>query len=182
MAFKDFESKLAEAIENKKIMHTRYEPRSSKADVLDYYKAEYGKAGTRKAAEALQSLHIVKTKQGGEPKIESLMRRFQTRGGKSQAESSGVYLAMGMSLPPKPVQERVVPNTYTVTVKSEQGARDRSFGPVTFRGGAGQAFAANPTYQDFFDALGYPKDVVDRFDEGDEEDQSDVALAVTRVG
>lgn len=71
-------------------------PRTSKSDILDYY------GSSRKAAEAIHRLGIVKNRKGEDVGIDSLMRRFQKRGGKSQGENAPVYGILGDKLPPKP--------------------------------------------------------------------------------
>ncbi len=183
MAFSDFQSKLDRAIESKYVYRTTYTPRASKSDVLEYYKQEYGKAGTRKAAEKIHELGLVVNKKTGEvPKVESLMRRFQTRGGKSQGETSAVYAALGKELPAKATHSKVLPNQYTIRVEGKQGMRERKFTAVTFKGSDAREFAENPSFEAYFEKLKYPDSVIERFDQGEEEGGSDTLLEVTFVG
>lgn len=174
MPFSDYQAKLERAIESKRVDRVTYEPRTSKADYLDYFKTQYGaKQGTRKAAEYLHSLGIVRNRQGEPVKVESLMRRFQSRGGKSQGETREVYHAAAANLPAKAVHHMVMPGQFTITVTGNQkegdgSTRTRSFS-VTFKGGNAAAFAANPSYQAFFYQRGYADDLIDMLDEGDYE-------------
>lgn len=74
--------------------------RETKSEVLEYYRVEYGGHASRKAAEALHELGIIKNRQGEPVKIESLMRRFSSRHGHSQGEHSAAYRAMGENIKP----------------------------------------------------------------------------------
>lgn len=71
-------------------------PRETKSDILDYF------GTSRKAAEAIYKEGIVKNRKGDLVGVDSLMRRFQKRGGKSQGEQSPVYRTLGEKLPPIP--------------------------------------------------------------------------------
>ena len=108
-------------------------------------------------------------KKTGEPiKIESMMRRFQSRGGKSQGEQRAVYKELGKDLPPV---SKPIPDKLTVTVKGEQGQRAREF-TVTFTGADAYRFVRNPSYDKFFRELdsirpGYYSTYHDHFNHDD---------------
>lgn len=101
-------------------------------------------SSTRKAAEFLYEHGNILNRKGDKVGVDSLMRRFQTRGGKSQGEHLPVYREAGRELPPQ-----VKNNELTVTVKGTQGQREREF-TVTFKGADAKAFASDPSFQTFF--------------------------------
>ena len=132
------------------------EYRTTKTEIKEYY------GSSREAAEALYGR--VLNKRTGEPvKVESLMRRFQTRGGKSQGETSAAYRELGRELPPLSVKP---PETITVTVKGQQGQRDREW-TATFNGADAYRFSRNPSYKEFFKKLGYKANIVEAFNGDD---------------
>lgn len=109
-------------------------------------KAEFASrfSSTRKAAEFLYEHSDIRNRQGDKVSVDSLMRRFQTRGGKSQGEQRAVYREAGRELPPQ-----VKNNELTVTVRGFQGQRERTF-TTTFKGGDAKAFASDPSFLTFF--------------------------------
>lgn len=132
------------------------EYRTTKSEIKDYY------GSSRAAAEALYGR--VLNKRTGEPvKVESLMRRFQMRGGKSQGESSAAYKELGRELPPLSVKP---PESITVTVRGQQGQREREW-KATFTGADAYRFSRNPSYKEFFKKLGYKPSVVEAFNGDD---------------
>ncbi len=132
------------------------EYRSTKTEIKDYY------GSSRAAAEALYG-RILNKKTGEPVKVESIMRRFQNRGGKSQGEMGAVYKELGRELPPLSVKP---PETITVTVRGQQGQRDREW-TATFKGAAAYRFSRNPSYKEFFKQLGYKPSVVEAFNGDD---------------
>lgn len=128
---------LETAVKDKEI--TEY--RTSKTQIKDYF------GSSREAAQWGIDHGFFVNKKTGEPiKLESAMRRFQSRGGKSQGETSATYKEMGKTLPPL---YQGMPQEYSVTVTVQQGQRDRTW-KVDFRGADGYRFARNPSYLEFF--------------------------------
>lgn len=75
-------------------------PRTSKADVIEYYQKTYGKNWTRRIAEDLYG--TVKNRRGENVRVSNIMRRFQgTRAGASEGRSGAMYQELGRKLPPK---------------------------------------------------------------------------------
>lgn len=125
---------------------------------------------TREAAEYLYETGEIRNREGERVSVKSLMRRFQTRGGRSQGESAAVYKEAGKTLPP-----RISGNELTVTVTGYQGSRKREF-TTTFKGADAYAFADQPSYQAFFYQHGYKPDTVDTFTGDDSGALTDVSV------
>ena len=154
MALSDFDDLLSADVEGKA-------PRlKTKSEILEYFHGN-----TRQAAEYGIKQGVFVNRNGEPIKLASAMRRFQSRGGKSQGENAPAYQALGQTLPPQ-----IKGNQLTVTIKGDQdmgdgGTRPRSF-TYTFKGKEAQAFAENPSYAAFFYKLGYPQEVIEKFEDG----------------
>lgn len=75
-------------------------PRTSKADVIEYYQETYGKNWTRRIAEDLYG--SVKNRRGENVNVRNIQRRFQgTRASAGEGRSGAMYQELGRKLPPK---------------------------------------------------------------------------------
>lgn len=133
------------------------------------FRSRFG--SNREAAEYLYETGTIRNRNGELVSVNSLMRRFQSRGGRSQGESAAVYKEAGKSLPP-----RIEGNQLTVTVKGYQGTREREF-TTTFKGPDAYAFADQPSYRAFFHQYGYNQDTVDMFEGDDSGALEDVSVS-----
>lgn len=133
--------------------------RSSKAEIVDYYKDTYGAKGWKQAlVKDLSPIAGIKPK--------NLERRFDpSRLNNVERRNAGQYAALGKKLPPK---AKRLPTNIHIKVKGQsdpspkskrkgkstgESARERTF-ETDFKGMEAFDYMQDPTMEGFFDKLG----------------------------
>lgn len=144
--------------------------RTSKAEIVDYYKDTYKGKWASQAAKDLSGTTDTKSRD-----YKSARRNFE--GSRiSQEGKTAKWREFGKTLPP--IGRKLRDNSITITVEGKQirdgkkpGQRDRTI-VVTFRGSDALTFIEEPTFQDIWDEY--------QFD-FDEAEDGEYSLTVTNV-
>lgn len=147
--------------------------RTSKTDVIEYYKDQHGESGWRSAI-ARDLVGIVKNKKGEDVSYRNIRRRFEgTRAESAKATKGGQdYKALGEKLPslgrtPKGNSITIIITGTQVADRKAKTTRDRRI-TATFTGTDAYQFVNNPNYRDIW--LGYAEgneDIADLLEDGE---------------